>query len=93
MTCLEFAVWFGSGVLIVPLMELLKKLPKVGPIFGSWAWLLAPLLAAILPQIAALAPPVCAVIDPALWAVVYMALAYLVSQILYWLTKKSGIVA
>jgi hypothetical protein len=87
MACVELMVWMGSGVALVPLLQLLKQLPKVGAIIGQYAWLLTPVIAAILPQLAALASPMCAKIDPLLWAVIYAALTYLVSQVVYYLSK------
>jgi hypothetical protein len=89
MQCIDFVVWIGSGVILVPLLQLLKKLPSVGPVIEQYAWLLAPVLAAILPQLAALLEPMCAKVDPLLWAVVYAALTYLVSQIVYWVSKRA----
>jgi hypothetical protein len=91
MTCLEFWAWFGSGILIVPLLAILKGLPTIGAVVKEWAWIIAPMLAALLPQIASALSPTCAKIDPALWVVVYTALAYLVSQLLFWLATKFGI--
>lgn len=91
-TCVEFWIWFGSGVVIVPLLQLLKKLPSVGPIVEQWAWLLAPMLAAVLPQIANAVSPFCAAIDPVLWIAIYAGLSYLVSQLLYWLGVKFGVI-
>jgi hypothetical protein len=90
MDCVSFWVWLASGVVIVPLIGFLKKLPSVGPIFEQWAWLLAPMLAAIFPQVATALTPYCAKIDPLLWSVIMAALAYLVSQIVYWVNKKTG---
>ena len=89
MTCIELVVWLGSGVVLVPLLQLLKKLPSVGPLVETYAWLLAPVLAAILPQIAALLEPMCAKVDPLAWAVVYAALVYTTSQIVYYLSKHA----
>jgi hypothetical protein len=91
MTCVEFWVWLGSGVVIVPLLAWLKTLPRVGAIFEQWAWIVAPLLAAVLPQVASLVQPYCAKLDPLLWTAIYAGLSYLVSQLLYWLAKKSGV--
>jgi hypothetical protein len=91
MDCISFFVWVGSGVLIVPLLAILKQLPGIGDVVQQWAWILAPLLAAVLPQIAAALSPYCGTIDPALWALIYCALTYLTSQVLYWIAKKFGV--
>jgi|WetSurMetagenome_2_1015567.scaffolds.fasta_scaffold343370_1 hypothetical protein len=92
MTCIELLVWVGSGILIVPLLAILKAIPgQVGQFFQDSAWLMAGLLALILPQIATALTPYCGQIDPALWVVVYTALAYLVSQAVWWINKKLGI--
>lgn len=91
MSCIDLLTWVGSGLLIVPLLAILKGLPGVGAVVQEWAWLVAPMLAALLPQIAAALSPMCAKVDPALWFVIYTALAYLVSQLVYWLSKKAGL--
>lgn len=91
MDCISFWAWAGSGVVIVPLLAWAKSLGTVGPIIKEWAWILAPMLAALLPQIASVFTPYCAVIDPLLWATIMAALAYLVSQVLYWTGKKAGV--
>jgi hypothetical protein len=91
MDCLSFWAWFGSGIVIVPLLALLKLLPTIGTIIKEWAWLIAPLLAALLPQIANMLSSYCAVIDPALWFVIYTALAYLVSQVVFYVQKRFGV--
>lgn len=93
MTCIELFIWLGSGVIIVPLLGFLKRLPAVGPMADQWAWILAPLLAAVLPQIATALSPYCGKVDPALWFVIYTALAYLVSQIIYYVNRKFGVSA
>jgi hypothetical protein len=89
MTCVEFWVWFGSGVVIVPLLGWLKGLPKIGAVVAQWAWLLAPALSAILPQIAEIVQPHCASVDPLLWSAIYAALTYLVSQLVFWVNKQT----
>lgn len=91
MDCVQFMVWLGSGVVIVPLLALMKQLPVVGPVIDEWAWILAPLLALILPKLATYGTAYCGLIDAKLWALIYAALAYLVSQLLYWLAKKWGV--
>jgi hypothetical protein len=91
MSCIEFVVWFSSGVFLVPLLVILKQLPKIGEYVKQWAWLIAPLLAALLPQIGDALLPHCAKIDAPMWALIYMSLTYLTSQLLYWLVKKFGI--
>lgn len=89
-TCVEFWVWLGSGIVIVPLLVWLKTLPKVGEIVETNAWVIAPLLAAVLPQIAQKLTPYCAVIDPVAWVAIYAGLTYLVSQIVYHISKRVG---
>ena len=91
MNCIEFWAWFGSGVVLVPLLAWLKSFPKVGEFIDKNAWIVAPMLAALLPQIAQFFTEYCAVIDPKLWAVIMAGLTYLVSQVLYWTNKKLGI--
>lgn len=92
-TCVSFFVWLATGVFIVPLLEVLKKLPKVGSIIAQLAFVLAPILAVLAPVIADLATAQCSKINPALWVVAYAGITYLFSQLTYWLGKKSGIVA
>lgn len=91
MDCVQFVAWFGTGVFIVPLLGFLKRLPTVGPVIEAWAWLAAPLLAALAPVVAQALKPYCGVIDPALWQLIYLALAYLVSQLVFWLNKRLGV--
>lgn len=93
MDCISFIVWVGSGVFLVPLLQWLKKLPSIGPIVEQWAWILAPLLAAVVPVIAESLKPYCAIIDPQLWVFLYAALVYLVSQIVYYIAKKTAVIA
>ena len=91
MDCVSFWTWLGSGVVIVPLLALLKQLPKIGQLVERWAMFIAPLLAALVSVIAAEATPYCAKIDPLLWTAAFAGLTYLVSQVLYWLFKKTGV--
>ena len=91
-TCVEFWIWFAGGVFIVPLIEWLKTLPKVGPILAQWAWLLAPMLSALVPAIASAATPLCGKIDPLLWIALYAGITYLINQLVYWIGKKTSLV-
>jgi hypothetical protein len=93
LTCVEWFVWLGSGVVVVPLLQWLKKLPRVGAYVDRLAWLAAPLLSAILPQLASALTPYCAKIDPLGWAAILTGMTYLVSQIVYWVSKETGRVA
>lgn len=89
-TCIEWFSWLASGVVLVPLLAWLKTVPKIGAVIEQYAWLIAPLLAALLPQIAHALQSYCAVVDPLAWAVIYTALVYFASQIVYWVAKKAG---
>ena len=91
MDCISFWVWIASGVVIVPLMAWLKTLPQVGAIVEQWAFLIAPLLSALAPVIASAASPLCGKIDPLAWTFIYAGAVYLISQIVYWTTKKAGV--
>lgn len=91
MDCISFWVWIGSGVFIVPLLAFLKALPGVGVYVERYAMWVAPILAALAPQIAQVFTGYCAVIDPALWAFIYAGAVYLVSQLAYWASKKAGL--
>lgn len=91
MDCISFWVWVASGVFIVPLLAFLKALPRVGVYVERWAMWIAPVLAALAPQIAQAMTGYCAVIDPALWAFLYAGAVYLVSQLAYWAAKQAGV--
>ena len=91
-TCVEWFVWLASGVFIVPLLELLKKVPTVGPVVAQLAWIIAPLLAVLAPVIAEAGTAQCPKVDPLLWIMAYTGLTYLFSQVTYWLAKKAGVV-
>ena len=89
MSCISFFVFIASGVFIVPLLQFLKTLPKVGAFIAQWAVFIAPLLSALAPVIAQAATPYCAVVDPLLWTFLYAGAVYLVSQLTYWLSKRA----
>ena len=91
MDCIQFWVWFGTGVFIVPGLELLKKLPgALGAFSQKWAGFIAPLLSIAAPILAMLISPLCATVDPLGWALAYAALAFLVSQLIYRIGKVAG---
>jgi hypothetical protein len=92
MTCLSFWAFIAAGSFVVPLLQWLKVLPKVGPVMAQWAFLLAPLLSALAPVIAQAASPYCALVDPLLWTAIYALATYAISQIVYQVGKKSGLV-
>jgi len=92
-TCVSFWAWVATGAFVVPLMQWLKKLPRVGPVLDAWAWLVAPMLSTIAPAIATAASPYCGRIDPWAWVALYGGFVYLVSQIAYWVGKKAKLVA
>lgn len=87
-TCVSFWALVATGAFIVPLLGLLKNLKIIGPIVEQWAWLLAPLLSALAPAVAAAATPYCAKVNPWLWIAAYAGLVYLVSQLVYWINRN-----
>jgi len=90
--CVPFWAWVATGVFIVPLLQWLKLLPRVGEYVKEWAWLLAPLLSAVAPVVAERMTQYCDKIDPLLWVCLYSAVAYLLSQLVYWLSKKATLI-
>jgi hypothetical protein len=92
MDCLSFWAFIAAGSFVVPLLQFLKALPKVGPVVEQWAFLVAPLLSALAPAIAQAAMPLCQVLDPLLWTAIYALATYAISQIVYQVGKKSGLV-
>jgi len=91
MNCVDVLALVASGVLIVPLLTLLKLLPKVGAFVEQWAMWIAPLLSALAPLVAQALSPMCAKIEPGLWLGMYWLATYAISQMTYWLGKQAGI--
>jgi hypothetical protein len=92
MDCISFWAWVAMGSFIVPLLQWLKGLPKIGPVVAAWAFLLAPMLSALAPVLAQAAQPYCALIDPLLWTGIYALVTYAISQLAYWIGKKTALV-
>jgi hypothetical protein len=93
MDCVSVVVFIGSGAAIVPLLEWLKKLPRIGEIVNQWAFLLAPMLAALVPVIAEATTPLCYKIDANLWLAAYYGITFLVTYLTYRIGKMTGKIA
>ena len=89
--CVEFLMLVISGALVVPVLELLKKIPwGIGTWVTSAAKWIALVLAALFPQFGEALLPQCPKLDPMLWVVLYAGVSYLVSQFVYWVGKDAG---
>jgi hypothetical protein len=93
MDCISFVVFIGGGAAIVPFLEWLKRWPRVGAVVEQWAFLLAPMLAALVPVIAEAATPLCYKVDPNLWLAAYYGLTFLATYLTYRIGKMSGRIA
>ena len=86
-TCVEWWQLVGSGILVVPLLQLLKKLPVIGTFVGDWSAFLAMVLPGLMTAIAQSVTPYCERIDPLVWIALFAGGSYLIGQLTYWLSK------
>ncbi len=91
-TCIQWWEIVASGVLVVPLLQWLKTLPKIGPFVEQWAMFLAMILPGLFAAIASAATGYCDQVDPILWIAVLAGATYLINQLVYWIGKKTSLV-
>ena len=91
-TCVEWWQIVASGVFVVPLLQWLKTLPRIGPIVEQWAAFLAMILPGLFAAVASAATGYCDRVDPILWIAVFAGGTYLINQIVYHLGKKTSLV-
>ena len=90
-TWIEFLVWLGTGAFVVPLLELLKKLPApVGPAVEKSARMLAIILVAAAPVISQVIGENLPNLDAWLWTAIYALAMFGLNQVVYRVGKKTG---
>ena len=82
-SCIDFWQLFATGIFAVPLIEFLKKLPKVGEFFDRMGWVLAYLIPALAATVAQAVTPYCDKINVWAWVAFYAALMFAIEQLVY----------
>ena len=87
---LEFVAWIGSAAFVVPIVEWLKTLPRIGAWVERSAFLLVAVLTAAAPVLSQALLEHLPSIDAWLWTALYAAAMFGINQFVYKAGKATG---